>query len=61
MPNSSTASNSELVSLLSHITQLRQEIASINRGAGGTEKFKPMSDQLDAIVEATEETTNTIM
>ena len=54
MPNSSTASNSELVSLLSHITQLRQEIASINRGAGGTEKFKSMGNQLDAIVEATE-------
>ena len=61
MPNSSTVFNSELVNLFSHITQLRQEIATINRGAIGTVQFKSMSDQLDAIVEATEEATNTIM
>ena len=53
--------NAELVSLFSYVTRLRQEIASINRGQGGTEQFKSMSDQLDAIVEATEEATNTIM
>ena len=53
--------NSELVSLFSYVTRLREEIASINRGQGGTEQFKSMSDQLDAIVGATEEATNTIM
>lgn len=53
--------NSELVSLFSYVTRLREEIASINRGQGGTEQFKSMSDQLDATVGATEEATNTIM
>jgi chemotaxis protein CheZ len=61
MPNTNSELNSELVSLFSYITRLRQEIASINRGTGGTEQFKSMGDQLDAIVEATEEATNTIM
>jgi chemotaxis protein CheZ len=61
MPNSSTALNSKLVSLFSSITRLRQEVASINREACGTVQFKSISDQLDAIVEATEEATNTIM
>jgi len=57
----SEALNSELVSLFSYVTRLREEIASINRGQGGTEQFKSMSDQLDATVGATEEATNTIM
>ena len=61
MPATSKDLNAELVSLFSYVTRLRQEIASINRGQGGTEQFKSMSDQLDAIVEATEEATNTIM
>ena len=40
---------------------MREEIAAINRPADKSLHFDSMADQLDAIVQATEEATNTIM
>lgn len=53
----------ELVGLFNHIQRIRQEIASIRRpgGDGETDHFVRMSDELDAIVAATEGATNAIM
>ncbi len=51
----------ELVGLFQYIRRVRQEIAAIYRPANGDHKFDCMADQLDAIVGATEEATNTIM
>lgn len=53
----------ELFGLFQHIQRMRAEIASIRRpGAVGEEDhFTQMSDELDAIVHATEEATDTIM
>lgn len=53
----------ELLGLFQHIQRMRAEIASIRRpGAAGEEDhFTQMSDELDAIVHATEEATDTIM
>lgn len=53
----------ELFGLFQHIQRMRAEIASIRRpGAAGEEDhFTQMSDELDAIVHATEEATDTIM
>ncbi len=51
----------ELIGLFHYIRRVRQEIAAIYRPADGDHKFDSMADQLDAIVGATEEATNTIM
>lgn len=51
----------ELVGLFQYIQRVRQEIAAISRPADEENKFEKMGDQLDAIVEATESATNTIM
>ena len=51
----------ELVGLFQYIRRVRQEIAAIYRPADGDNQFDSMADQLDAIVGATEEATNTIM
>lgn len=51
----------ELVGLFQYIRRVRQEIAAIYRPADGDHQFDSMADQLDAIVGATEEATNTIM
>ncbi len=51
----------ELVGLFHYIRRVRQEIAAIYRPADGDHQFDTMADQLDAIVGATEEATNTIM
>lgn len=51
----------ELVGLFHYIRRVRQEIAAIYRPANGDHQFDSMADQLDAIVGATEEATNTIM
>jgi len=52
----------ELLGLFQYIQRVRQEIAAINRGYDDdSEQFESMSEQLDAIVAATEEATNTIM
>ncbi len=51
----------ELVGLFFYIRRVRQEIAAIYRPANGDHPFDSMGDQLDAIVGATEEATNTII
>jgi chemotaxis regulatin CheY-phosphate phosphatase CheZ len=53
----------ELIGLFEHIQRIRKEIAAIRRpGADADEDhFVQMSDELDAIVMATEQATNTIM
>ena len=51
----------ELRSLFNYVQRVRQEIAAIDRPVEDEHHFEKMSDQLDAIVKATEEATNTIM
>ncbi len=51
----------ELIGLFQYIQRVRQEIAAINRPADEQVGFGSMGDQLDAIVQATEEATETIM
>ncbi len=52
---------SELTGLFQYIQRVRQEIAAINRPADKDHRFETMGEQLDAIVKATEQATNTIM
>ncbi len=65
MPNDSDQNisllRSELDGLLRYLHRVRTEIASIDRPADEEHDFNSMGDQLDAIVEATETATNTIM
>lgn len=51
----------EFVGLFQYIKRVRQEIAAISRPVDEERGFENMGDQLDAIVEATEVATNTIM
>lgn len=51
----------ELLGLFKYLKRVRQEIAAINQPADQDMHFDSMSDQLDAIVKATEEATDTIM
>jgi chemotaxis protein CheZ len=51
----------ELLGLFKYLKRVRLEIAAINQPADETMHFDNMSDQLDAIVKATEEATDTIM
>lgn len=51
----------ELSGLLQYIQRVRTEIAAISRPADEEHKFESMGEQLDAIVQATEKATNTIM
>jgi len=51
----------ELIGLFQYIKRVRQEIAAINQGADEDHNFEGMGEQLDAIVKATENATNTIM
>lgn len=51
----------ELDGPLRYLNKVRDEIAAIDRPADETHNFQKMGDQLDAIVKATEEATNTIM
>ena len=50
----------ELVGLFGHLQKIRAELAALNP-AGSADHFNGMSEQLDAIVGATEGATNTIM
>lgn len=65
MPNDPKESISilkhELDGLLRYLERVRMEIASIDRPAEEEHDFNSMGDQLDAIVQATETATNTIM
>ncbi|WP_343870528.1 protein phosphatase CheZ, partial [Caenispirillum bisanense] len=53
----------ELLGLFQHIQKIRKEIAAIRRPGTNPDQdhFSKMSDELDAIVEATESATETIM
>ncbi|OFX11112.1 MAG: hypothetical protein A2516_03090 [Alphaproteobacteria bacterium RIFOXYD12_FULL_60_8] len=51
----------ELVELFDHIQIIRKEIAAIRRPGADNDRFLQMSDELDAIVAATEDATNQIM
>ena len=59
--NEAEALKHELIGLFHYIRRVRQEIAAIYRPADDDHQFDSMADQLDAIVGATEEATNTIM
>ncbi len=50
----------ELVGLFGHLQTIRKELAALNP-SGDNDHFGGMSEQLDAIVDATENATNTIM
>lgn len=50
----------ELVGLFGHLQKIRKELAALNP-PGAEDHFGSMSEQLDAIVRATESATNTIM
>ena len=51
----------ELGALFRYLQRVRQEIAAIDRPADQGHGFESMGDQMDAIVQATEAATNTIM
>jgi len=59
--NSDAYLRRELDGLLRYLNKVRDEIAAIEKPADETHNFQKMGDQLDAIVKATEEATNTIM
>lgn len=64
MPDTETevdALKEELMGLLHYVQRVRQEIAAIHRPPDEDHQFDTMSDQLDAIVAATEKATNMIM
>jgi chemotaxis protein CheZ len=50
-----------LKDLFNYIQRVRQEIAALNRSADDADKFATMGDQLDGIIEATKDATDTIM
>jgi chemotaxis protein CheZ len=50
----------EMVGLFGHLQKIRKELAALNP-PGAADHFGSMSEQLDAIVNATESATNTIM
>jgi len=52
---------SELVGLFQYVQRVRTEIAAIHRPADEEHQITSMGEQLDAIVTATENATNTIM
>jgi len=51
----------ELAGLLTYITRVREEIATISRPADEEHHFDSMADQLDAVIKATDDASNTIM
>ncbi len=51
----------ELAGLFLYLERVREEIAAISRPADEDLQFESMGEQLDAIVQATEKATNTIM
>lgn len=51
----------ELMGLLKYINRVRLEIANISRPADEEHHFETMSDQLDAVIKATDDASNTIM
>ena len=53
--------HAEILNLFNYIQRVRKEVAAITRVDEGNGRFDNMSDQLDAIVQATAEATNSIM
>lgn len=51
----------EILNLLQYVQRLRQEIATVSKREEDQTAFESMSDQLDAIVAATEKATDTIL
>lgn len=51
----------ELIGLFQYIQRVRKEIANISRPADEDYHFETMSEQLDAVVQATDEASNSIM
>ncbi len=51
----------EIFNLFNYIQRVRKEVAAITRADEGTDRFDNMSDQLDAIVQATGDATNSIL
>lgn len=60
-PMDPTVLKNELIGLFHYIQRVKEEIAAINNPSDSEHHFDSMSDQLDAIVKATETATNTIM
>jgi chemotaxis protein CheZ len=52
---------SELAALFQYMQRVRTEIAAIHKPADKEHNIEKMSDQLDAVVAATENATNNIM
>ena len=50
-----------LVALFNYVQRVRTEIASLNHAADGIDKFASMTEQLDGVIEATADATDTIM
>jgi len=61
MDNPQDQLKQELGTLFRYMQRVRQEIAAIDRPVDQDHGFESMGDQMDAIVEATEAATNTIM
>ncbi len=59
-PNDALILKRELVGLFGHLQKIRKELAALSP-PGSTDHFGGMSEQLDAIVGATETATNSIM
>ena len=59
--NNSEALHHELTGLLKYITRVREEIATISRPADEEHHFNSMAEQLDAVIKATDDASNTIM
>lgn len=55
------ALRTELMGLLKYINRVRLEIATISRPADEEHQFVTMSDQLDAVIKATDDASNSIM
>ncbi|MCR4377318.1 MAG: hypothetical protein NUV50_04410, partial [Rhodospirillales bacterium] len=55
------ALRTELMGLLKYINRVRLEIATISRPADEDHQFVTMSDQLDAVIKATDDASNSIM
>ena len=51
----------EVLNLFQYIERLREEVATMSKAEDNATAFQDMSVQLDAIVEATEEATNSIL
>ena len=50
-----------LKALFQYIQRVRREIASLNQAADGVDKFETLGQQLDGIIEATSDASDTIM